>query len=44
LEVQDRLGPSAFLDVIRAVVREAIEEIKGMDEEEDRELSNESEN
>jgi len=44
LEVQDRLCPSAFLDVIRAVVREAIEEIEGMDEEQDRELSDESEN
>jgi len=44
LEVQHTLGRKFFLDVIRAVMREAIDEIEREDEEEDRELSDESEN
>jgi len=44
LEVQHTLGRRAFQDMIRMIVREAIEEMKWEDQEEDRELSDELEN
>lgn len=44
MDVRHTLGGRTFLDVIRKVVREAIEGIEWEDEEEDGEVSDVSEN